>query len=146
MHIFGGANIKCSVILKGGIPLSAKGYIQVHAYTSKAQLPLSDVAVTVTAPDNTALAMRLTNESGLIDLIEVSVPDLSESQTPDPQQLPFAVVNLYARRNEFEQIEIENLQVFANTVTDQDLEMIPLAELPDSWNKTVIFKTPPQNL
>lgn len=140
------ANINYSEVQKGGIPLSAKGYIQVHAYTSKAQLPLSDVAVTVTALDNTALAMRLTNESGLIDPIEITVPDLSESQAPDPQQIPYAVVNLYAKRNEFEQIEIENLQVFADTVTDQDLEMVPLSELPESWNRTAVFKTPSQNL
>ena len=96
--------------------------------------------------DNTALAMRLTNESGLIDPIEITVPDLSESQAPDPQQIPYAVVNLYAKRNEFEQIEIENLQVFADTVTDQDLEMVPLSELPESWNRTAVFKTPSQNL
>ena len=140
------SSIKYSEIQKGGIPLSAKGYIHVHAYTSKAQLPLSDVAITVTNRDSTALAMRLTNESGLIDPIEITVPDLSESQTPDPQQSPFAVVNLYARRNDFEQIEVENLQVFADTVTDQDLEMVPLSELPESWNRTVIFETPPQNL
>lgn len=90
--------------------------------------------------------MRLTNESGLIDPIEITVPDLSESQAPDPQQIPYAVVNLYAKRNEFEQIEIENLQVFADTVTDQDLEMVPLSELPESWNRTAVFKTPSQNL
>ena len=146
MHIFSATHINYSEIQKGGFPLSAKGYIQVRAYTSKAQLPLADVAVTVTAPDNTALAMRLTNESGLIDPIEITVPDRLESQSPDPQETPFAVVNLYAKRNEFEQIEIENLQVFAETVTNQDLEMVPLSELPQSWNRTAIFKTPPQNL
>ena len=146
MHIFSATHINYSEIQKGGFPLSAKGYIQVRAYTSKAQLPLADVAVTVTAPDNTALAMRLTNESGLIDPIEITVPDRLESQSPDPQEMPFAVVNLYAKRNEFEQIEIENLQVFAETVTNQDLEMVPLSELPQSWNRTAIFKIPPQNL
>ena len=90
--------------------------------------------------------MRLTNESGLIDPIEITVPDLSESQSPNPPDTPFTVVNLYAKRNEYEQIEIENLQVFADTVTDQDLEMVPLSELPESWNRTAIFNTPPQNL
>ena len=117
-----------------------------HAYTSKAQIPLSDVAITVAASANTALAMRLTNESGLIEPIEITVPDLSESQAPDPTQIPFTVVNLYAKLANFEQIEIENLQVFADTVTDQNLEMIPLSELPETWNRTAIFQTPAQNL
>ena len=43
-------------------------------------------------------------------------------------------------------MESENLQVFADTTTIQDLEMIPLAELPERWDQTVIFDTPPQNL
>ena len=117
-----------------------------RAYTRKAQIPLSDVAITVTAPDKTALAMRLTNENGRIEPVEITVPDLSESQTPDPGEAPFATVNLYARRTDFEQIEIEALQVFADTVTEQNLEMIPLSELPDTWNRTEIVRTPAQNL
>ena len=104
------------------------------------------MAVTVTAPDDTALAMRLTNESGQINPIEVTVPNLSESQTPDPPEIPFTTVNLYARLDGFEQIEIEGLQVFANTVTEQNLEMIPLSELPESWSRTELFRTPVQNL
>ena len=126
--------------------MSATGYIQVHAYTSKARIPLEDVAITVTAADNTALAMRLSNENGLIDPIEITVPDLNESQSPNPAERPYSVVNLYARLDSFEQIEIENLQVFADTVTVQNLEMIPLSELTTDRKKTELFPTPPQNL
>ena len=45
-----------------------------------------------------------------------------------------------------EQIEAENLQVFADTITNQNLEMIPLSEFPNQWDQTEIFNTPPQNL
>jgi len=126
--------------------MPATGYIQVRAYTSTAQYPLKDVAVTVTAADGTAIAMRLTDRSGLITPIEIPVPDRSESLTPDPAETPFATVNLYARLRGYEQIESENLQVFADTTTFQNLEMIPLSELPGQWDQTVIFDTPPQNL
>ena len=131
---------------KGVITLSATGYITVHAYTSYAYLPLKDVAVTVTSTDGTAIAMRLTDRNGQITPIAIPVPDRSESLSPDPAERPFAVVNLYARLKGFEQIENENLQVFADTVTDQNLEMIPLSELPGKWNQTAVFDTPPQNL
>jgi len=126
--------------------MSATGYIQVNAYESYARLPLKDVAVTITAEDGTAIAMRLTNRSGQIVPVEIPVPDLQESQSPDPPERPYAIVNLYAHLRGYEQIEAENLQVFANTVTRQDLMMIPLSELPSQWSQTEIFDTPPQNL
>ena len=131
---------------KGGTPLPSTGYIKVHAYESYARLPLKDVAITVTATDGTAIAMRLTDRNGLIDPIEIPVPDKSESLTPDPGEVPFASVNLYAHLRGYEQIEAENLQVFAQTTTNQNLEMIPLSELPDQWDQYVIYNTPPQNL
>lgn len=91
--------------------------------------------------------MRLTNRSGILDSpIEISVPDLSASQSPNTGIIPFSAVNLYARLENYEQIEIENLQIFANTITDQDLKMIPLSEFPELWNKTEIFNIPAQNL
>ena len=122
------------------------GYIQVRAYTSYARLPLKDVAVTVTSPDGTAIAMRLTDRSGRILPIEVPVPDKDESQQPEPGEKPFTNVNLYARLAGFEQVDAEDLQVFADTITVQELEMIPLSELPNQFNQSVQYRTPPQNL
>ena len=126
--------------------MPATGFIQLRAYTSTAQFPLKDVAITVTATDGTAIAMRLTDRNGRITAIEIPVPDKSESLAPDPPERPYTAVNLYARIRGYEQIEAENLQVFAQTTTYQDLMMIPLAELPQQWNQTMIFDTPPQNL
>jgi len=126
--------------------LASTGYIRVHAYESYAQLPLKDVAITVTATDGTAIALRLTDRSGQITPIEIPVPDISESLTPNPPERPFTAVNLYAHLKGYEQVEAENLQVFPGTTTLQNLEMIPLAELPQSWSQYAIFDTPPQNL
>ena len=126
--------------------MSATGYIQVHAYSSFAQIPLQGVAVTVTATDGTAIAMRLTDRSGRITAIPLPVPELAASQSPDSGEIPFATVNIYARIQGYEQITAERVQVFADTTTNQNLEMIPLAELPGSWNQTEDFDTPPQNL
>jgi len=132
--------------MKGVVTISSTGYIQVRAYTSYAQLPLQDVAITVTAPDGTAIAMRTTDRNGRIAPIPVPVPDRSESLSPDPAERPFALVNLYAHKRGYERVESENLQLFAGTTTIQNLEMIPLSELPGSWSQYVIYDTPPQNL
>lgn len=126
--------------------MSATGYIRIHAYTSFARLPLKDVAVTVTATDGTAIAARLTDRSGLTQPIEIPVPDKSAGTSPDTGIVPYTAVNVYARLDGFEQVENENVQVFPDTVTEQDLEMIPHSELPDSWSKVDVFNTPPQNL
>jgi hypothetical protein len=123
------------------------GYIQVHAYTSYALIPLKDVAVTVTDSGGSAIAMRLTNRSGQFDVpLEVETPNRSASLAPNSGSVPFTTVNIYARLDNYEAIEAENVQVFAGTVTLQNLEMIPLSELPANWDKLEIFDTPPQNL
>lgn len=132
--------------MKGVVPLPDTGYIDVLAYTSLAQIPLENVAITVTATDGTALAMRLTNRNGSIDPIAIPVPALSAGQSPNTVIRPFTPVNLYARLEGFEQVENENLQVFPGTVTRLNLEMIPLSELPSSWDKTAVYDTPAQNL
>lgn len=132
--------------MKGGIPLPDQGYIEVLAYTSAAQIPLENVAVTVTSADGTALAMRLTNRNGSIDRISIPVPEQSASQTPDTGIIPFTAVNLYARLEGYEQFESKNLQVFSNTITRLNMELIPLSELPSSWDKVSVYNTPPQNL
>ena len=146
LHRFTMARISYLRNLKGVDCVPSTGYIQVRAYTSNAQYPLKNVAITVTSQDGTAIAMRLTDRNGKITPIPIPVPDKSESQSPDPSERPYAVVNLYARLKDFEQTEAENLQVFAGTTTIQNLEMIPLSELPDQWDQMIIFDTPPQNL
>lgn len=133
--------------MKGGIILPSQGYLQVRAYASNAQLPLKDVAVTVTDAGGSAIAMRLTNRSGLLDNpIAIDVPDISASQSPNTGVLPFSTVNMYARIEDYEEINVEHIQIFPNTVTVQNLEFIPLSEFPAQWNKAESFDTPAQNL
>ena len=126
--------------------MASTGYIQVRAYTSFAQLPLQDVAILITDPQGNAIAMRQTDRNGKTDPIPIQVPDLSASLPPDTGIIPYTNVNVYARLENYEQIKSEAVQVFPSVITTQDLEMIPLSELPDQWSKKEIFRSPPQNL
>ena len=45
--------------------MPAIGYIQVRAYTSRAQLPVEDAAVSVVDEGGRLLGLRTTNSSGL---------------------------------------------------------------------------------
>lgn len=127
--------------------MSSTGYIQVHAYTSKAQIPLEDVAIAITDMQGNLIAARLTNKSGQLDTpISITVPDISAGESPDTGIVPYTDVNIFARKQNFEQTESESVQVFPQITTVQNVELIPLSELPEDWNKTEIFKTPAQNL
>lgn len=125
--------------------MPAFGYIQAKAYTSRAELPLEDAAVSVVDDEGRLLGLRTTDSSGLTTPIRLSVPDLSQSQSPGNSK-PFVTVNLYARAEDYEQVLVRGIQVFADTVTMQELQFIPLSELPGSWNQVEVFDTPPQNL
>ena len=125
--------------------MPAYGYIQVKAYTSRAQLPVEDAAVSVVDDQGRLLGLRTTDSSGLTTPIRLEVPELSESQSPGNSK-PFVTVNLYARAEDYEQVLARGIQVFADTVTIQELQLIPLSELPASWNQVEVFDTPPQNL
>lgn len=127
--------------------MPAIGYIQVHTYTTNAQIPVVDAAIAITDSDGNALALLLTNQNGMLDEpLELEVPDLSAGQSPNTGILPYSIVNIYARAPDFEEIIIKNLQVFPDTVTNQNLELIPLSEFPETWNQTEIFDTQTQNL
>jgi hypothetical protein len=132
--------------MKGVITLPSTGYIQVHAYTSYAQIPLQDVTVAVSAADGTAIALRLTDRSGRIEPIPIPVPDREESLSPNPPERPFATVNITARLKDYEQIFVDDVQVFSGVTTDQDLELIPLSELPETRTQSETFITSQQNL
>ena len=72
--------------------------------------------------------------------------DLSESQSPGSEEAPFTPVTIHARLKGYEQIRVDGVQVFSGTVTVQNLELIPLSELPGAWDQSETFETPPQNL
>ena len=126
--------------------MPSTGYIRVRAYQSRAELPLKDVAVAITATDGTAISLQLTDRSGLTPPVAIPVPDLQAGQTPDTGEIPFTAVNIYARLKGYEQIENENVQIFPGIVTTQNLELIPLSEMPGAYDQREIFNTPAQNL
>jgi len=132
---------------KEAIYISTIGYLNVHAFASKAQIPIKDTAIKITDNDEDVIAFRLTNRSGkLYDNIQIQVPALTESQSPITQMTPYATVNIYARKENYEEIIVRNVQIFADTVTLQNLELIPLPEFPETGSQTEEFFTQSQNL
>ena len=122
------------------------GMLAVNAYTGTARLPLQDVALAVTAADGTAIALRLTDRDGLIQPIEIPTPDTEAGQTPDTNITPYTIVNLYARKEGYRQRENEAVQLFPDTHTRLELELIPFSELPKNWDEIHVYPAASQNL
>mgnify|MGYP000886682315 CR=1 FL=1 len=126
--------------------MQATGYLQVAAFSSQAQIPVKGAQISVFDLNGAFLAVRITDESGLISPIEVEVPPMSESLDPEFQGKPFTQVNLRAYKADYELLEVNRVQVFPSTVSVQNLMFVPLSEFPSSYDKLERFEIPPQNL
>lgn len=126
--------------------MPATGFLQIRAFRSIAQFPLRDVAITVTAADGTAIALGVTDRNGQAGPFSIPVPDKIESLSPDPEEKPFAQVNLYAHGSGYEREYSRNVQIFADTTTLWNIEMVPLSQMPGAGDQSIVLDTPPQNL
>lgn len=126
--------------------MPADGYLQVRAYTSDALLPLEGAAIAVTDSQGALIATRLTDKSGRIIPIGISSPDRSDSTDPNFVGQPFTTVAIRARHPGYEQLQVNQVQIFAGVTTLQPLEMVPTGLYPDQLDRVDSFDVPPQNL
>lgn len=122
----------------------SQGYFTSQAVTSNASIPVENATVIVTQ-GQTLLAVRTTDRSGNTAPIAIDTPELSESLSPD-NGVPFALVDVAIDHPEYQRIVANNVQIFPNVYTRQTFALIPLSALPEQWNQTETFDTPPQNL
>ena len=126
----------------------ATGYIVVNVYTSRAQIPLRNAKVSVTSGpegNSTLLGFRTTDENGQTSLISVETPDLELSLSPSKMK-PFALCNIKISHPSYYTLTITDVQVFANTQTLQNVELIPLEENSKPADRFINRTTPAQNL
>lgn len=127
----------------------AEGYFVAHVTTSNALIPIEDATVLVwrmsAQGGRELLGVRRTDSSGITAPVTVTTPALENSLSPE-QGIPFAQVDVSVDHPNYLRILAENVQIFPETTTDQDFELIPISVLPDSWDETELFRTPPQNL
>ncbi len=128
--------------------MPTNGFLQVRVYTSRAQTPISGAIINVTQRikgGSRLLASELTNENGLTGVLAIEAPEASQSQSPGNVQ-PWTKVDITVDQPRYERILVENVQIFAGVLTQQNLELIPYGELPESWNMTEVFDISDQPL
>ena len=128
--------------------MPTNGFLTIRTYTSAAQLPVEDVTVSVTRPDSKGtrlFATRITDESGLAGPIAIPTPDRSESLQAGVAA-PYTTVDIIADHPNYERVLVENAQVFAGVLSQQDIALIPLEARPEVFNLTETFQITPQAL
>lgn len=126
------------------------GTVTAQIVTSNAQIPISGATLTITRerPDGgqELLAVRMTNEDGFTEPFDVPTPPAADSQTRQPGQTPYTLVDLYGERSGYDRVFIRNAQVFPGVRTLQQIVLIPTPTLPQSYSLTQQFDIPPQEL
>ncbi len=131
--------------------MPANGTLIVRTYASEAQLPIVGATVSVTqqTPDGTRLlATRITDRSGRTAPITIETPPRVDSESPAAAgaAIPWTNVDIWAEHPNYERVLIENGQIFAGVVTEQNIQMLPLEVNPELFNVTEIIETTPQAL
>lgn len=126
--------------------MPAEGYVQVHVYTSDAQIPLEGAAVAMLDREGRLIAARLTNSSGQIQPVAIAVPDAADSRNPNFAGRPFTTIEIRVNHPDYEGILVQGTQVFAGVTTVQPFAMIPTPLYPDALDRVEYFDVPPQNL
>ncbi len=126
-----------------------KGSLLVRTYIADMLIPVRDVRVTVTENNGNGeeiLAFRLTDENGKTDIVEIDTPDMELSLDQNNTLKPFTSVNIKVEKEGFVIFVIQNVQIFANRLSEQDIEMIPLPEKSEYDEFSNTFTVTPQNL
>ena len=125
------------------------GTVQVHVYTSRANLPLEGATVIITQRDSQGrdilLSNQRTDESGNTAPVTIEAPPLSGSQQPGERQA-FSYVDITADAQRYERVVIRDAQVFPGIVTLQAIQMLPLSGLTPEAGAAEEFVIPPQAL
>lgn len=129
--------------------MASIGTIVTRIYTSRAQLPVAGATVAVTRKSgggrHTLLAVRMSDENGRTSPVRIATPDPVASESPG-MEVPFAACDLWIEAPGYEMRLVENVQVFPNTETLQELELVPLPEFTAPSTRGEAVDIPAQEL
>ncbi len=130
----------------------ASGTLITQTRTSNASLPVENATVAYFEPGQGGkmelLALRKSDSSGKTAPLVLETPAFSASQQPNGagSPIPYRLVNIVAEHPDFERITVNNVQAFPDTVTLQNLMLIPLPAPLQGTVPEEVFNTPGQNL
>lgn len=125
-----------------------KGFLGVSTFAAGRILPISGANVYVSQIEEgkeKLLYSLITDENGNTPIVSIEAPDMALSEQPGNSK-PFSLINIRVIKDSFFRTIIKDVQVFANRITIQNVDMVPLPENTEGVNTTNTFVVLPQNL
>ena len=106
------------------------GTLMTRVFTSRGELPVEDAAVSIVQHNANGrqqlVNIQTSDRSGNTLPITIETPDTQSSQSPG-QPEPFSLCDIWVERAGYQLLLIQNVQIFPNIATIQNLPLIPLA-------------------
>ena len=121
----------------------SKGYLIINSTAAQKIIPVKNVRVII-SQDGNNIKEFLTNDSGKTNLFDIDTPDISLSESPQADFVPFSVVDVSAEKEGFFTTYVNNVQIFPDRTTTLYVNMVPVPEY--QANTPLTVNTIPQNL
>ena len=107
------------------------GTLIARVFTSRGQLPVEGASVSVLLHQDhqpqTLLSTQVSGPSGTTQPITIHTPGPEASQSPR-QEDPFTLCDVWVEHQGYQLLQIQNVPIFSDVVSMQDLPLIPLAD------------------
>ena len=127
--------------------MATSGTLVTRTFTGRGEFPVAGVTVSVVQRDPRGqmdlLSVLVSDAGGDTVPIVIETPHLDLSQSPG-NPIPYAVVDIWADRQGFELLVIEDVQIFPGVTSLQELPLIPRPESGGRGGASV--EIPPQDL
>ncbi len=112
--------------------MKTQGTLIVRVFAAQGRIPIPDATVVVTGPraegEKYQLeAIQKTDRSGETKVLVFQTPSWDDSQRPGIEH-PYAVRDVWVEHVDYVPALVENVQIFPEVETIQNVQLIPLAE------------------
>ena len=126
--------------------MASTGTIQFRIFTSNASIPVEGATVIVRQqdPPYELLGILTTDESGQTRPLTIAARDVALGQTPESLVEPWVGLTVQVEHPEFEQVQLNGVQLFPGILTVQNVQLLPLQEFDTEQNHEQQFDFTPQ--
>lgn len=129
--------------------MPSTGTLVVRVYTSRTQLPISNVTVTILQKSQEnklhLLAVRITDKNGKTEPVIIETPDRNDSLFPGESNA-YALCDIWAEHPDYQISEVQNVEIFPGIESLQEISMIPLLRSQSNFTSVNKVEIPPQDL